>query len=63
MINVGYLAKTFHLLPSQVIAHATTYDLMITDVLATWEEYKDNPEKMQNYKAEELEKLVKEARK
>ncbi len=63
MINVGYLAKTYGLLPSQVIANATTYDLMITDVLATWEEHKNNPEKMDNYKTEDLEKLVKEARK
>lgn len=62
MINVGVLAKTFHLLPSQVIAHATTYDLMIVDVLATWEEFKTNPEKMQNYKVEDLEKLVKAAK-
>jgi len=63
MINVGYLAKTYGLLPSQVFANATTYDLMITDVLATWEEYKNNPDKMDNYKTEDLEQLVKEARK
>lgn len=62
MINVGYLAKTYHLLPSQVLANATTYDLMITDVLATWENYKNNPENMDNYKTEDLEKLLKETR-
>lgn len=62
MINVGYLAKTYHLLPSQVIANATTYDMMITDVLATWENYKNNPEKMENYKIEDLENLVKATR-
>ena len=42
MINVGILAKTYHLLPSQVLANATTYDIMITDVLTTWENYKNN---------------------
>jgi hypothetical protein len=63
MINVGYLAKTYHLLPSQVLANATTYDLMITDVLATWEDYKNNPEKMENYNIEDLEQLVKDSRK
>lgn len=63
MINVGHLAKTYGLLPSQVIASATTYDLMITDVLATWEDYKRNPDKMENYKTEDLELLMKEARK
>lgn len=37
MINIGHLAKTYGLLPSEVLARATTYDLMVTDVCATWE--------------------------
>ncbi|MFZ9876864.1 MAG: hypothetical protein ACO3EY_07410 [Candidatus Nanopelagicales bacterium] len=62
MINVGILAKTYHLLPSQVLANATTYDIMITDVLTTWENYKNNPENMDNYKTEDLEKLIRNTR-
>jgi hypothetical protein len=39
MIAIGHLAKTYGMLPSQVAANATTFDLMITDVYATWENY------------------------
>lgn len=42
MLNVGHLAKTFGMLPSQVVHNATTYDLMIADVMSTWEEYQYN---------------------
>ncbi len=62
MINIGYLAKMYHVLPSQVLASATTFDLMIMDVLTTWEDSKKNPQKMDNYKIEDLEKLVKETK-
>lgn len=39
MLNVGHLAQTFGMLPSQVIEQATTYDLMIADVMSTWDNY------------------------
>jgi len=42
MLNVGHIAKTYGMLPSQVIDVATTYDLMIADVMSSWEEYQYN---------------------
>lgn len=39
MLNVGHIAKTFGMLPSHVLEFATTYDLMIADVMSTWEDY------------------------
>ena len=54
MLNVGSIAKTYGMLPSQVLATANTYDLMITDVMSSWEEYQydkamnKNPEKYVN---------------
>lgn len=39
MITIGALAKTYHLLPSEVAARATTFDIMVMDVMATWEDY------------------------
>ena len=42
MLNVGVVAKTYGMLPSQVINNATTYDLMISDVMSSWEEYQHN---------------------
>jgi hypothetical protein len=42
MLNVGVIAKTYGMLPSQVVGNATTYDLMIADVMSTWEEYQYN---------------------
>jgi hypothetical protein len=39
MITIGRMAEKFQMLPSQVEQHATTYDFMITDVLAAYERY------------------------
>lgn len=39
MISVGRMAEKYNMLPSQVAQQATTYDLMITDVLATYDNY------------------------
>ena len=39
MITVGRLAEKYGMLPHQVNDHATTYDIMITDVLATYDNY------------------------
>lgn len=39
MITIGRMAEKFGMLPSQVVTQATTYDLMITDVLATYDNY------------------------
>ncbi len=36
---IGRMAEKYHMLPSEVEANATTYDFMITDVLATYENY------------------------
>ena len=42
MLNVGMIAKTYGVLPSYVIEFANTYDLMIADVMSSWEEYQYN---------------------
>lgn len=39
MIMIGRMAKEYGMLPSQIERQATTYDIMITDVLATYENY------------------------
>lgn len=58
MLNVGVIAKTYGMLPSQVINNATTYDLMIADVMSSWEEYQYNKAMGKNpvptYTTEEL---------
>lgn len=40
MITIGQMAEKYHMLPHEVEAHATTYDFMITDVLAAYERFK-----------------------
>ena len=32
------MAKMYGQLPSTVLAHATTYDMMVTDALLSWEQ-------------------------
>ena len=42
MINIGMIAKHYGILPSQVRESATTYDLMIYDVMMSWEKYQQD---------------------
>lgn len=39
LITIGYLAKEYGILPHVIRDTATTYDLMIYDVVQTWERY------------------------
>lgn len=39
MITIGRMAERFGMLPHQVEQQATSYDLMIMDVLATYDRY------------------------
>lgn len=63
MISVGRLAKTYGLLPSEVLSKATTYDLMVTDVLMTWDNYQNNPADAENYQTDDLEAILKQVKK
>lgn len=38
MLTIGMMAKQYHMLPSQVAASATTYDLQVFNSLMTWEQ-------------------------
>jgi hypothetical protein len=62
MISIGHIAKTYGLLPSEVMARATTFDLMITDVYSTWENHQQNPKGLQDYNPEELLKIKERTR-
>jgi hypothetical protein len=62
MITVGVLAKKYGQLPSQVLSNATTYDIMIDDVLTTWENYNRDPGSSDHYKEEDLVELFKDVR-
>ena len=39
MIMIGRMAEKFGMLPSEVAERATTYDIMINDVLAAYDNY------------------------
>jgi len=39
MINIGMIAKQYGQLPSTVRESGTIYDLMIYDVMMSWEQY------------------------
>jgi hypothetical protein len=41
-LSIGYIAKEYSVLPSTVKETATTFDLMVWDVVNTWETYKLN---------------------
>ena len=68
MINTGMLAKHYGVLPSQVREHGTTYDLMIHDVMMSWEQHqqdkatgkKTTPELSQEEMMAALERVKKE---
>lgn len=67
MISIGHVAKTYGLLPSEVLARATTFDLMITDVYATWENHQLNKSSgtapnTSDYNIEDLKAMVEKAK-
>jgi hypothetical protein len=62
MITIGHLAKTYGILPSEVAARATTFDLMVTDVFTTWENHQRNPNGIENYSQEQLLEVLKKGK-
>lgn len=61
MITIGSLAKTYGVLPSEVAAKATTFDIMITNVYATWVDKQMNKasgDRTQDYSQEELKAMI-----
>ena len=65
MINIGRMAEKYGMLPHQVEQSATTYDLMITDVLATFDRYEQAKAKggtvdpsIYQFKQEELQAML-----
>ncbi len=70
MITIGKMAEKYHMLPSQVEADATTYDFMITDVLAAYEKYQNAKSKggtldpkMYNLSQDQLQSIIKKGKK
>ena len=53
------LARHYRKLPSEIVDQATTFDIMVMDVMTTWENHKQDPQNVNNYKTEDLEDLVK----
>ena len=56
------MARHYRKLPSEIVEQATTFDVMVMDVMTTWENYRRNPQGEGNYKTEDLEELVKKAK-
>jgi len=49
MINIGMIAKQYGQLPSQVRESGTIYDLMIYDVMMSWEQYQQEKAEGKNH--------------
>jgi hypothetical protein len=64
MITIGRMAERYGMLPHQVEKQATTYDFMVTDVLATFDKYQHAKSKglpdpsVYNFSQEQLQQLV-----
>lgn len=69
MITVGRMAEKYGMLPSKIISEATTYDLMITDVLVSYDNYQMQKASGKlpsadsyNFNVEELKQMMEKAR-
>lgn len=62
MIAIGHLAKTYGMLPSEVSARATAYDIMIADVYTTWENHQTNPTDIKDFSQEQLQEILDKSR-
>lgn len=63
MVTIGTLAKHYGKLPSEVETIGTTYDIMIYDIMAAWENYQKNPEDQSHYREEDLMDILKTTKK
>ena len=67
MIMIGRMAKEYGMLPSQIEQQATTYDIMISDVLATYENYQQQKASgkvdpsVYEFNQDELQKMMEKA--
>jgi hypothetical protein len=52
----------YHVLPSHVQTHGTTFDIMVTDVYTAWKNHKQNPADQTQYNTENLEQILKQTR-
>lgn len=69
MITIGRMAEKYGMLPSEVISKATTYDLMITDVLVSYDNYQMQQASGKlpsadsySYSVEEMKQMMEKAR-
>lgn len=68
MITVGRMAREYGLLPSEVAQRASTYDIMVMDVVATYEQYQQQQQSGQintdlyQYSTEEMTAMMEKAR-
>lgn len=69
MLTIGRMAEKYHMLPHEVEQKATTYDFMIMDVLATFENYQQAKSKgglmdasIYGYSEQELLKIMKKGK-
>ena len=63
MLTVAVMARNYHMLPSQVIANATTYDIMIDDVYETWKEYQEKgTASVPDYNVEQLQEILRKTK-
>ena len=53
------MARQYRKLPSEIVEKATTFDIMVMDVMTTWEKYQQDPQQEEFYKLEDLEELMK----
>lgn len=67
MVMIGRMAKEYGMLPSMIEQQATTYDIMITDVLAAYDNYQQQKAsgkvdpKVYEFSQEELMKMMEKA--
>jgi hypothetical protein len=58
ILNIGMMAREYGILPSEVRARATAYDIMVYDVVNTWENHQKNPNSTENYSTEQLKEIM-----
>ena len=60
------MAKTYGMLPSEVEARATSFDIMVTDVYTTWEKHQmdkaSGRASLDNYNPDDLKELMERTR-
>lgn len=62
LVMIDAMAKRYGVLPTEIMERATTFDLVVMDSAATYENYLHNKDKPEYYNEDDLKSILERSR-